>query len=119
MSGKYVPLMRHPGSGVPLPFWDCRIVPRQTMLEYLGIDLGKFDELYAKGLLTPTGGSVETGAKRPQVSYIPAIVWAVNRWTPPEAVLRVLAMTAPDLAEQINKTRSVLDAVARLTQPAA
>ncbi len=121
MSGKYVPLLRHAGTGVPLPFWDSRIVPRQTLLEYMGLDLGKYDELYAKGMLTPVGGHVETGARRPQVSYIPAVIWATNRWTPPEAVLRVLAMSAPDLAEQIASTHRLLDTVARLlaNRPAA
>ncbi len=121
MSGKYVPLLRHTGTGIPVPFWDTRIVPRQTMLEYLGIDLGKFDELFAKGLLTPVGGFVETGEKRPVISYIPAVVWASNKWTPTEAVLRVLALSAPDLAIEIAAARRTWDEVARLfsTRPAA
>lgn len=120
MSGKFVPMLRHTGTGVPLPFWDTRIVPRQTLIEYLGTDLGKFDQLFAKGLLTPVGGHVETGEKRPQTSYVPAVVWAHNRWSPPEAVLRVLAMSAPELAEHISATRRTLDEIARLlTRPAA
>ncbi len=119
MSGKYAPLLRHAATGIALPFLDTRVVPKQTLMEYLGCDSGRFDALFAKGLLTPPGGFVETGDTRPQISYVPAVIWAANRWVPSDAVLRILSASGPELVEQIAATRRVLDEVTRLLRPAA
>ncbi len=119
MSGARSPMLRHAATGIPLPFLDTRVVPKQTLMEYLGCDAGRFDALFAAGLLTPPGGHVETGERRPQISYVPAVIWAHNRWVPSDAVLRILASSGPELVEQIAATRRVLDEVTRLLRPAA
>lgn len=93
MSGvKAVPMLRHPGCGVPLPWWDVRVVPQQTLMDYLACDRGRWATLVQSGMFAGEGGTVTCGAIRPQTSYVPAVIWAHNGWVPSPAALAALVV---------------------------
>lgn len=109
MSGrKAVPMLIHPGSGVPLPWWDCRIVPQQTLMDYLACDRGQWPGLVSAGILSGPGGTVQGGEIRPQTSYVPAVIWAYNGWVPSDSALALLAAGDAPLRAQIAATERLL-----------
>ena len=109
MSGvRPVPVLRHQATGVPLPWWDCRPVPLQTLLDYLGADRGAWPGLVSSGLLAAAGCVVERGQTRPISYYVPALIWAHHGWTPNTEALQILVAGDAALRQQIAATEALL-----------
>lgn len=88
MSLRAKPILRHPVLGVPLPWLDTRVVSAQTMCEYLDCDYQKLAAHLKAGEFAGDGCTVQHGNR---VDYVPAAIWAYNRWLPAASVMAILA----------------------------
>lgn len=118
MSGPIsLPLLRHPVTGTPLPWWDTRLVTPQTLCEYLGVDRAQYTALLVDGHLTPPGGAVLRGEKRPSYRFIPAVIWAHNRWSPTGEALAILATGQAEILALREATLRLCDGLLATATP--
>ena len=103
------PILRHAGTGIPLPWWDSRIVPQQTLMEYLDIDRGSWASMVRSGFLSHPNCTVIRGEHRPLTCYIPAVIWQANGWLPSQTALAALAAGDSGIRALISSTEGLLN----------